>query len=98
MVPLVHFTCNLSNLLQFCSPYLSAISLFRMPYYLGKEANQSIRCMKKPPTIVGGHPVYNHTLEGLNPFNRSAFNSTDTELKLMAAPAIIGFNNGPPNR
>jgi hypothetical protein len=27
----------------------------------------------------------------------SAFVNTDTELKLIAAAAIIGFNNGPPN-
>ena len=32
----------------------------------------------------------------LNFFSLNAFKSTDTELKLMAAAAIIGFNNGPP--
>ena len=32
----------------------------------------------------------------LNLFNLKALSNTDTELKLMAAPAIIGFNNGPP--
>jgi len=37
-------------------------------------------------------------LKGLNLFNLKAFNTTETELKLIAAAAIIGFNNGPPNR
>lgn len=37
-------------------------------------------------------------VEGLNRFNRKAFSKTDTELKVIAAAAIIGFNNGPPNR
>ena len=27
----------------------------------------------------------------------SAFDTTETELKLIAAAAIIGFNKGPPN-
>ena len=35
-------------------------------------------------------------LTGVNRFKRSAFNKTETELKLMAAPAIIGFKSGPP--
>ena len=30
-------------------------------------------------------------------FSLSAFNSTVTELKLIASAAIIGFSNGPPN-
>ena len=36
-------------------------------------------------------------LTGLNPFSLNAFNNTDTELKLIAAAAIIGLNNGPSN-
>ena len=36
-------------------------------------------------------------LSALNLLSLNAFNKTDTELKLMAAAAIIGFNNGPPN-
>ena len=39
---------------------------------------------------------YRFETEGLNPFRRNAFNTTDTELKLIAAPAMIGFNKGPP--
>ena len=37
-------------------------------------------------------------LDGLNLFKRSAFNNTDTELKLIAAAAMTGLNKGPPNR
>jgi len=37
-----------------------------------------------------------YLVTGLNPFNLIAFNNTETELKLIAAAAIIGFNNGPP--
>ncbi|GAA0085518.1 hypothetical protein UT300007_19570 [Clostridium sp. CTA-7] len=33
----------------------------------------------------------------LNFLSLKAFNNTDTELKLIAPAAIIGFNNGPPN-
>ncbi len=31
-------------------------------------------------------------------FNLSAFAKTDTELRLIAAAAIIGFKSGPPKR
>ena len=31
-------------------------------------------------------------------FNLNAFSTTETELKLIAAPAIIGLNNGPPKK
>ncbi len=31
-------------------------------------------------------------------FNLNALSTTDTELKLIAAPAIIGLNNGPPKK
>jgi len=36
-------------------------------------------------------------LAGLNLFNLKAFNNTDTELKLIAVAAIIGFKSGLPN-
>src|SRR5699024_74054 len=38
------------------------------------------------------------TTEGLNLLSLAAFKTTDTELKLIAAAANIGFNKGPPNK
>ena len=40
----------------------------------------------------------NSYLLGLNLLSLKAFRRTDTELKLIAAPAIIGLSNGPPKR
>ena len=40
--------------------------------------------------------IYSNYFEGLKLFNLSALSSTETELKLMAAAAIIGFRSGPP--
>ena len=37
-------------------------------------------------------------LKGLKPFKRKAFVNTETELKLIAMAAIIGFKSGPPNK
>lgn len=37
-------------------------------------------------------------LYALKFFNLNALLTTDTELKLIAAAAIIGFNKGPPNK
>jgi hypothetical protein len=50
--------------------------------------------------ILVAKKLVNHILifylTGLNLFSLNAFNRTNTELKLIAADAIIGFKSGPP--
>ena len=53
--------------------------------------------LKKLNFLGSLHLFYFSNLDNLW-FNRNAFSTTDTELKLIAAPAIIGLNNGPPKK
>lgn len=40
--------------------------------------------------------ILNYARDGLNRLSLNAFARTETELRLIAAPAIIGLNKGPP--
>ena len=59
-----------------------------------------MQCAQDMPSIYifFSYSFLSLLLTGLNLFNLNAFNTTETELKAIAAPAIIGLSNGPPKR
>jgi hypothetical protein len=66
-----------------------------------KKANEkeAMRCPLMTLSFTGCPLLSNKKLNyALNVLSRSALVSTDTELRLMAAAANMGFKRGPPKR